>query len=238
MLLQNIQVPGNDTVGTPDDLSSSSTLNEINAQLQLLSDALANFQDNNRTLEFEAPAIEETFPGPVAEPAVELAESIPSLGNVTTTAPVAEPAAGIAESISSLGNATTTAEPVTCNCPPGPKGDSAPAFLSQIFSYNAAQNVLNINATTITMGGSLVVDGYTGVKQSLFVGGDPASGAASTEVGPGKVLMYAKDGGPTIAGLTTSEEGFQVSNVTVIAKLFEDDGGQEYARRVSTRLFN
>lgn len=85
------------------------------------------------------------------------------------------------------------------------------------------------------------MEGYTGVKQSLFVGGDPSSGAASTEVGAGTLLMYASEktgGSPTIAGFSTSSSGFRNANLTVLSELYEDAGAKGDPKRVSTRLFN
>ncbi|KAL4538390.1 hypothetical protein Ndes2526B_g03303 [Nannochloris sp. 'desiccata'] len=125
-----------------------------------------------------------------------------------------------------------------CNCPPGPKGDSAPEFLNNIFSFDQARGILKIDATTIELTGNLVINGFTGVKQSLFIGGDPSNGSPSTEVAAGKLLVYgAGDQGPSITAFSAGENGFAISRLTVQGQLFEDPAGLGQPKRVSTGLF-
>jgi hypothetical protein len=120
------------------------------------------------------------------------------------------------------------------------QGDSAPDFLNSIFSFDQTRGVLKIDTTTIELTGNLVINGYTGVKQSLFIGGDPSTGSPSTEVAAGKLLVYGTagdQGGPTISAFTASENGFEISKLTVQGELYEDPKGLGQAKRVSTGLF-
>jgi hypothetical protein len=110
--------------------------------------------------------------------------------------------------------------------------------LNNIFFFDETRGVLKIDATTIELSGNLVINGFTGVKQSLFIGGDPSSGSPSTEVAAGKLLVYgAEDQGPLITGFTTGKDGFALSKLTVQGELYEDPNGMGQARRVSTGLF-
>lgn len=118
------------------------------------------------------------------------------------------------------------------------QGDSAPEFLNNIFSFDQARGILKIDATTIELTGNLVINGFTGVKQSLFIGGDPSNGSPSTEVAAGKLLVYgAGDQGPSITAFSAGENGFAISRLTVQGQLFEDPAGLGQPKRVSTGLF-
>lgn len=118
------------------------------------------------------------------------------------------------------------------------QGDSAPEFLNNIFSFDQARGVLQIDATTIELSGNLVINGFTGVKQSLFIGGDPSSGSPSTEVAAGRILLYGEeDQGPTITGFSTGANGFVLSKLTVQGELYEDPSGFGQPKRVATKLF-
>ena len=117
------------------------------------------------------------------------------------------------------------------------QGDAAPAFLSNIFSYNENSGALTISATTIELAGSLVIRGYCGVKQSLFVGGYPTKGEPSTEVAGGQLLLYGKDKGAVISGFTTSPQGAEISKLTVQGQLWEDPEGKGQPKRVATKIF-
>lgn len=106
-----------------------------------------------------------------------------------------------------------------CNCPsgpPGPPGKPAPEFLSQVFEWDEQRNALIIKASTMDLGGHLIVNGFTGIRQSLFIGGDPSNGEAATEISPGSVLLYSKgNSAPTIAGFTTDENGYTPASIEV-----------------------
>jgi hypothetical protein len=108
--------------------------------------------------------------------------------------------------------------------------------LARLFSYDEATGALTVAATTLQLSGSIVVEGYAGVKQSLFVGGSPTTGAPSTEVGAGQVLLYGAGGG-TVSGFDTGPQGFQLAKVTVQGELYEDPQALNAPRRVSTGLF-
>jgi hypothetical protein len=170
----------------------------------------------------------------------------------------------------SPGNATDIILEEQCQCPPGPpgpkvssffslslfiyaitsnynnghfqkiQGESAPDFLGKIFSFDETRGILKIDTTTIELTGNLVINGFTGVKQSLFIGGDPSNGSPSTEVAAGKVLIYGAEGGqgPTITGFTAGKEsGFTISKLTVQGELWEDPEALGQPKRVSTGLF-
>ena len=97
---------------------------------------------------------------------------------------------------------------------------------------------MKIDATTIELSGNLVIDGFAGVKQSLFIGGDPSNGSPSTEVAAGKLLVYGgADEGPTIAAFSTGPDGFALSDLTIKGELYEDAKGLGQPKRVSTGLF-
>lgn len=125
---------------------------------------------------------------------------------------------------------------ILCECPPGPPGESAPEFLKEVFSWDENKKVLTINAGTVEFGGSIVVRGYAGVENSIYVGGDPTNGEPSTELAPGSLLLYGPEGGE-IAGFSVKENGYEVSNVTLLGELYENDPEIAEPRRVSTRIF-
>lgn len=106
-----------------------------------------------------------------------------------------------------------------CKCPagpPGPPGKPAPEFLAKVFEWDEQRNALIIKAATMDLGGHLIVNGFTGIRQSLFIGGDPSNGEAATEISPGSMLLYSKGNNvPTIAGYTTGEDGYSSSSIEV-----------------------
>jgi len=106
-----------------------------------------------------------------------------------------------------------------CKCPAGPRGPPgkpAPEFLAKVFEWDEQRNALIIKASTMDLGGHLIVNGFTGIRQSLFIGGDPSNGEAATEISPGSMLLYSKENNaPTIAGFTTSEDGYTSSSIEV-----------------------
>lgn len=113
-------------------------------------------------------------------------------------------------------------ERADCNCPPGPPGpqgvagEPAPEFLSEVMEWDPSRKSLMITAATVEINGHIIVNGFAGVKQSLFVGGDPTSGESATEVAPGGLQMYSSEGNPMIAGFSTDENGFQPSEINAM----------------------
>lgn len=116
-------------------------------------------------------------------------------------------------------NRDTVLKEAQCNCPAGPRGppgEPAPEFLSQVFEWDEQRNALIIKASTMDLGGHLIVNGFTGIRQSLFIGGDPSNGESATEISPGSLLLYSKgSNAPTIAGFTTDENGYTPASVEV-----------------------
>lgn len=119
------------------------------------------------------------------------------------------------------------------------QGEPAPSFLSDVFNYDPVSGTLLISATTLNVSGSLVVFGYGGFKRPVFIGGDAATGTASTEIGPGQLSLYSDSSyGPIIGGYTTSSTtGYQLSKLTVQGQLYEDLNGNGQVQKVATRLF-
>lgn len=111
---------------------------------------------------------------------------------------------------------------IGCDCPAGPRGPTGPAgrdapeFLSSVFKYNSQTNTLSIHASMLELDGHIVVNGFAGIRESLFIGGDPSTGESSSELGPGTLMLYKSGGMPTITGFTTSSKGSSISNVTII----------------------
>lgn len=95
------------------------------------------------------------------------------------------------------------------------------AFLKDVLEWDEDRQALIINARTIDAAGHLIVNGFSGIRQSLFVGGDPNSGESATEISPGSILLYTagQDAYPTIAGFQTEEGGYEVSSVEVMGGL-------------------
>jgi hypothetical protein len=109
-------------------------------------------------------------------------------------------------------------------CCPSLQGLPAPAFLSNVFSWDESRRSLIIQATTVELSGSLIVRGYGGIKESLYIGGDPNSGEASTEIAPGGVLIYAREDKPAIKSFTTQKEGYEPSGLTLVGgKVYLDE---------------
>lgn len=99
------------------------------------------------------------------------------------------------------------------------QGESAPEFLSSIFSWDPERQALTIRASTVELDGHIIVNGFAGIRQTVFVGGDPSAGESSTEVSPGSLLLYKSGMSPTIAGFQTGEDGYKTVPVTVIGGL-------------------
>lgn len=117
-------------------------------------------------------------------------------------------------------------DPTMCNCPAGPRGppgEPAPSFLSEVFEWDEDRRALVIKASTMDLGGHLIVNGFTGIRQSLFIGGDPNSGESATEISPGSILLYKRGGDPSMAGFTTSDDGYELSNIEVMGGLLQMD---------------
>lgn len=114
---------------------------------------------------------------------------------------------------------TSTSVPA-CDCPAPALPDSL-AFLEDVFSWDADRQALIINAKTIDTAGHLIVNGFSGIRQSLFIGGDPNNGESSTEISPGSILMYkaGTDSYPTLAGFQASAEGYDMSVIEVMGGL-------------------
>ncbi|KAI8104559.1 hypothetical protein M9434_003114 [Picochlorum sp. BPE23] len=111
-------------------------------------------------------------------------------------------------------------EPSQCSCPrgpagpPGPQGEPAPEFLSNIFEWDEDKGALTINAGSVNLAGHLIVNGFTGIRESLFIGGDPNSGESATEISGGSILLYKQGQDPTIAGFRTDpDKGYEPANV-------------------------
>lgn len=124
----------------------------------------------------------------------------------------------------------SSSESPACECTP------QESYLKDIFSWDEEKQVLTINPGTVEFSGSIVVRGYAGVENSVFVGGDPSDGEESTELAPGALLLYGKQGGD-IAGFNVGEKGWKMSNVTISGELYEDDPDIGQPRRVSTSRF-
>ena len=114
-------------------------------------------------------------------------------------------------------------EPSACDCPrgpagpPGPQGEAAPEFLSNIFEWDEEKGALTINAGSINLAGHLIVNGFTGIRESLFIGGDPNSGESATEISGGSILLYRQGQDPTISGFQTDPDtGYEPANVEFI----------------------
>ena len=116
-----------------------------------------------------------------------------------------------------------TTPAATCDCPPPPPPALPPAlaFLEDVFTWDADRNALIINAKTIDAAGHLIVNGFSGIRQSLFVGGDPNNGESATEISPGGLLLYkaGEDAYPTLAGFQTGPSGYDMSAIEVMGGL-------------------
>ena len=106
-------------------------------------------------------------------------------------------------------------------CPTPPALPPALAFLEDVFTWDADRNALIINAKTIDAAGHLIVNGFSGIRQSLFVGGDPNNGESATEISPGGLLLYkdGEDAYPTLAGFQTGPSGYDMSAIEVMGGL-------------------
>jgi hypothetical protein len=103
------------------------------------------------------------------------------------------------------------------------------AILTDIFEWDENRRALIIKANTIDAGGHLIVNGFTGIRQSLFIGGDPNNGESATEISPGSIMLYkAGEDPPNIAGFNTHEEGYELSRIEVLGglQLLDPDTGK------------
>lgn len=161
------------------------------------------------------PMIESISPIPASEPDTAIVDATP-MTEVVPPVPATEP-----------DNTDTVSTEATCNCPagpPGPPGKPAPEFLSDVFEWDEQRNALIIKASTVDLGGHLIVNGFTGIRQSLFIGGDPSNGEAATEISPGSMLLYSRGNTlPTIAGFTTDEKGYTSSSIEVLGGMTSVD---------------
>ena len=126
-----------------------------------------------------------------------------------------------------------------CNCPPPKPHPSIPEYLlnNRVLVYDPLKDKLTIKASTVIFEGSIIVNSYAGLKSSLFVGGTPTNGEASTEIGPGRIYLYQRqeDGPPHISAFkTTPAAGYTLDALVVDGDLYEDANGQGDVRRVAT----
>ena len=172
--------------------------------------ALASRSMRRSLQQIEAPAPEtvgpETDAGPAPEPARQPA-----------TEPATEPAT--IPAASPIPDPTPTPTP-SCDCP-APALPPELAFLGEAFEWDEDRQALIINARTIDAAGHLIVNGFSGIRQSLFIGGDPNSGESATEISPGSILLYkaGEETFPTVAGFHSGEDGYYMSSIEVMGGL-------------------
>lgn len=121
-------------------------------------------------------------------------------------------------------------EPSKCSCPrgpagpPGPQGEPAPEYLSNVFEWDEEKQALTIKAGSVNLSGHLIVNGFTGIRESLFIGGDPNSGESATEISGGSILLYKQGQDPTISGFQTDPDtGYAPGNVEFMGGITQVD---------------
>ena len=146
----------------------------------------------------------ETHAGPAPEPAP---RPDPAATPVPESAPTPTP------------SPPSTPSP-SCDCP-APSLPPELAFLAEVFEWDEDRQALIINARTIDAAGHLIVNGFSGIRQSLFIGGDPNNGESATEISPGSILLYkaGEDTYPTLAGFHSEDEGYYLSSIEVMGGL-------------------
>lgn len=165
----------------------------------------------SETLGSEIPAV---LTGPAPEPAQEPATepaTMPEPATEPTPAPFSTPTPSPGPS---------QAPSPSCDCPP-PTLPPELAFLKETFEWDEDRQALIINARTIDAAGHLIVNGFSGIRQSLFIGGDPNNGESATEISPGSILLYkhGEETYPTVAGFHSGEDGYYLSSIEVMGGL-------------------
>ncbi len=155
----------------------------------------------------------ETHAGPAPEPAP---RPDPAATPVPESAPTPTPSTPSTSSTPSPSSTSST----SCDCP-APSLPPELAFLAEVFEWDEDRQALIINARTIDAAGHLIVNGFSGIRQSLFIGGDPNNGESATEISPGSILLYkaGKDTYPTLAGFHSEDEGYYLSSIEVMGGL-------------------
>lgn len=165
--------------------------------------------------QIEAPAPETISAEPPLVPAAPSPEPPPQPAPEPVTTP--EPAA----SPSPKPMPTPISSPTpSCDCP-APTLPPELAFLKETFEWDEDRQALIINARTIDAAGHLIVNGFSGIRQSLFIGGDPNNGESATEISPGSILLYkaGEETYPTVAGFHSGEDGYYLSSIEVMGGL-------------------
>ena len=152
----------------------------------------------------------ETHAGPAPEPAP---RPEPAATPVPESAPTPTPSTPSPSSPSSPSS-------TSCDCP-APSLPPELAFLAEVFEWDEDRQALIINARTIDAAGHLIVNGFSGIRQSLFIGGDPNNGESATEISPGSILLYkhGEETYPTVAGFHSGEDGYYLSSIEVMGGL-------------------
>lgn len=147
-----------------------------------------------------------------------------TVGHETHAGPAPEPAPRPEPAATPVPESAPTPTPspssTSCDCP-APSLPPELAFLAEVFEWDEDRQALIINARTIDAAGHLIVNGFSGIRQSLFIGGDPNNGESATEISPGSILLYraGEDTYPTLAGFHSQDEGYYLSSIEVMGGL-------------------
>lgn len=147
-----------------------------------------------------------------------------TVGHETHAGPAPEPAPRPEPAATPVPESAPTPTPspssTSCDCP-APSLPPELAFLAEVFEWDEDRQALIINARTIDAAGHLIVNGFSGIRQSLFIGGDPNNGESATEISPGSILLYkaGEDTYPTLAGFHSEDEGYYLSSIEVMGGL-------------------